>query len=224
MKRILLVFVITLMMCGVSWAADPHKIENVSETGLGARLTFACDIDARTSVFMDYGAESTDLGLSASTYGHQVLSVDADEDSWGGFGWTADDTFTIQVGGSATKVSIPNAELSFPVAHAEDSGQIVLHNMSVSATPADGTEQSFWFQIDSNNIFGIKADADSAGGVDTYELWVGGMIESAVAAGSPILKAIATTDTPSSDPETDAEQGWLEIDIGGSSYYLPYYN
>jgi len=35
---------------------------------------------------------------------------------------------------------------------------------------------------------------------------------------------IATNDTPSSSPETDAEQGWIEILVGATPYYIPYYN
>jgi hypothetical protein len=49
------------------------------------------------------------------------------------------------------------------------------------------------------------------------------IIESTVAAGSPILRAIATSDTPSDDPTTDAPAGWLEIQIGANSRYIPFY-
>jgi hypothetical protein len=50
------------------------------------------------------------------------------------------------------------------------------------------------------------------------------IIESTVAAGSPILRAIATTDTPTKDPTTDAPVGWLEIQVGGNSRYIPFYD
>lgn len=41
--------------------------------------------------------------------------------------------------------------------------------------------------------------------------------------GSPVWELIATSDTPDASPETNAEDGWIEIDIGGTPFYIPYY-
>jgi len=64
--------------------------------------------------------------------------------------------------------------LEIPIAVTEDSGAVTLWNMSVSGTPVDGTEQSFSFQIDSQTILKLYAEADSAGGVDTIKAVVQG--------------------------------------------------
>jgi len=48
----------------------------------------------------------------------------------------------------------------------EDGGVVVAMDMPVSATPADGDEESYTFRIDSNNILKVKASANSSGGVD----------------------------------------------------------
>lgn len=52
----------------------------------------------------------------------------------------------------------------------EDSGAVVLYDMSVSAAPADDTEESFSFNIDGNTLLKLYAQADSAGAVDTMSL------------------------------------------------------
>jgi hypothetical protein len=60
--------------------------------------------------------------------------------------------------------------------------------------------------------------------VDTGDSRFDGLIESTVAAGSPVLKVAAgTSDTPSSSPETNAEAGWIEIQVGSDTRYIPYY-
>ncbi|RKX65685.1 MAG: hypothetical protein DRP42_04365, partial [Tenericutes bacterium] len=47
----------------------------------------------------------------------------------------------------------------------EDAGAVTLVNMSVSATPGAGTEESYSFQIDDTDILKVYAEADSAGGI-----------------------------------------------------------
>ncbi len=47
----------------------------------------------------------------------------------------------------------------------EDAGAVSLVAMSVSATPAAGTEESYAFQIDSSTIMKIYSEADSSGGI-----------------------------------------------------------
>lgn len=48
-----------------------------------------------------------------------------------------------------------------------DSGAVPIINMEVSGTPADGTEESFCFSLDSNCLLTIFSLADGAGAVDT---------------------------------------------------------
>lgn len=52
----------------------------------------------------------------------------------------------------------------------EDSGAVRIINMEVSGTPADGTEESLCLGIDSNCILKVYAEADGAGGADTFEI------------------------------------------------------
>ena len=90
-------------------------------------------------------------------------------DSWSL--WSAnDDNPGIFIGGNSADFNIPDLALDMPITHAEDSGAVAVMNMSVSATPADGTEQSYTFQIDSNNILKIYGEADSAGDSDTHKI------------------------------------------------------
>lgn len=51
----------------------------------------------------------------------------------------------------------------------EDGGAITLFDMPVSATPADGNEQSVTMKLDGDNMFKLYSEADSAGGVDTHQ-------------------------------------------------------
>lgn len=51
--------------------------------------------------------------------------------------------------------------LTFP----EDAGAVTAMDMPVSATPADGVEESYTFKIDGSNVLKIYGEADSAGGV-----------------------------------------------------------
>lgn len=46
-----------------------------------------------------------------------------------------------------------------------------------------------------------------------------------ITAGYPIMKIRETTDTVTSDPETNAQTGWMEIEVegAGSSRYIPFY-
>ncbi len=80
---------------------------------------------------------------------------------------------------------------------------------------------------------GIDLSNSNLSGSGDYLLYNGasiswradGLIDlSGISAGNPIFKLTATSDTPSSDPETDAEQGWIEILIGATPYYVPFYN
>ncbi|KKK55607.1 hypothetical protein LCGC14_3072830, partial [marine sediment metagenome] len=52
----------------------------------------------------------------------------------------------------------------------EDSGAVTLVDMSVSASPADGTEESYAFAIDGNIFLKLYSEADSAGAVDTMSV------------------------------------------------------
>lgn len=68
-------------------------------------------------------------------------------------------------------------------------------------------------------------------GVSNYALFVDGglsrfdgMLDIQIAAGSPNIRfSAATSDTPSSSPETDAEAGWIEILVGADTRYIPFY-
>lgn len=52
-----------------------------------------------------------------------------------------------------------------PMELEEDSGEVTLINLPVSATPADETVEGYTLSVDSNSVVKILASADSAGGV-----------------------------------------------------------
>jgi len=52
------------------------------------------------------------------------------------------------------------------IVFAEDSGLVTAMDMAISATPADGTEEGYTFDVDGGTIFKVRAEADSAGAVD----------------------------------------------------------
>jgi hypothetical protein len=53
-----------------------------------------------------------------------------------------------------------------PVNLTEDGGVMTIFNQSVTASPADGTEEGAAILVDSNTVFKATGDADSAGAVD----------------------------------------------------------
>ena len=95
-------------------------------------------------------------------------------DSWSLWG-ANDDGPQITIGGNATSFSIPDLAISFPITHTEDSGAITLHNMSVSATPADGVEESYSIQIDSNNILKLYSESVSDNSIDNLKMVLYGL-------------------------------------------------
>lgn len=81
---------------------------------------------------------------------------------------------------------------------------------------------------DGDNYLAVQVDS---GGDATISLSTGSKVTighmldlSGIGAGSANLKITATTDTPSDDPTTDAPTGWMEIDVGGSPRYIPFYS
>jgi len=79
-----------------------------------------------------------------------------------------------------------------PIELEEDSGAVTVINLPVSATPADGTEESMSFAIDSNEVLKIYGEADSAGGADTFKVLTTGQITSSYT-GSAGWSVIANT-------------------------------
>jgi len=61
-----------------------------------------------------------------------------------------------------------------PIELDEDSGAVTLVNLPVSATPADNTEESYSFAIDSNPVLTVYGLADSSGGTDTHSITING--------------------------------------------------
>jgi len=51
-----------------------------------------------------------------------------------------------------------------PIEIVEDAGKITLVDMPVSATPSAGTEESYVFKVDGDELLTIMAEADSGGG------------------------------------------------------------
>lgn len=75
----------------------------------------------------------------------------------------------------------------------------------------------------------LLLDHDGTGGASAHSIDIDHENTAAAAvkidqtAGAPVWELIATSDTPDADPETHAQDGWIEIDVGGTAYYLPFY-
>ena len=54
----------------------------------------------------------------------------------------------------------------------EDSGVISLVDMSVSSSPASGTDEGYNFSVDGQTFLKLFADADSAGSISNKTVWV----------------------------------------------------
>ena len=76
---------------------------------------------------------------------------------------TVTDAFVVDGSADAVTFGVPvelgNIEIE------EDSGVVTLVDMSVSASPAAGTEESYIFALDATPILTIYSEADSAGGI-----------------------------------------------------------
>ncbi len=71
----------------------------------------------------------------------------------------------------------------------EDAGAIPLFDMPVSSSSVDGTEMSATIRIDGNNILKVYAEADGAGGADSFA------VKLLSGAGLDITEIAATSDT-----------------------------
>lgn len=80
----------------------------------------------------------------------------------------------------------------------EDSGAVTAFDMSVSATPAAGVEESYSFKIDGDIILKIYAEADSAGGIQNEIVKV------------PIDSGFLMGDG------TDTDQDLISVDVTGN--------
>lgn len=120
--------------------------------------------------FMEHTGAAADYGLFDAFVQPLVCVVDNDKDSWFGITFSADDVAQLQVGGVASSIGF-NADIVIgTIAIDEDSGAVTIMDMSVSATPADGIEESISFAIDSNIMLKLYSEADSAGAVDTFSI------------------------------------------------------
>lgn len=105
---------------------------------------------------------------------------------------------TVSVAGTAT---LPNAVIG-SLAFTADSGAVEAMDMPVSATPADGVEESYAFRIDNNPVLKVYGEADSAGGADTFKLTTWGQITNFAIINNTVLGTLefyGDDDTASAD-------------------------
>ncbi len=98
----------------------------------------------------------------------------------------------------------------------EDAGAIPLFDMPVSSSSVDGTEMSATIRIDGNNILKVYAEADGAGGADSFA------VKLLSGAGLDITETAATSDTDKflvSDSNRVKYRTGAEVlsDIGGQA-------
>ena len=88
------------------------------------------------------------------------------------------------------------------ISFTEDGGAMEAMDMSVSASPAAATEESYSFKIDNEVILKIYAEADSAGGIQNPKVVIGNNVD------APTLEF--------DGPTADGTLSW----IGGSDWFL----
>lgn len=102
-----------------------------------------------------------------------------------------------------------------------DVAQVVFEEPSITVGTGDTV----------TNASTVKIVSAPTEGTNNYALWSAsgenrfdGPIDlSNIAAGSPTMRFTATSDTPTSSPETDPEAGWIEVTVGGAARYIPFY-
>lgn len=98
-------------------------------------------------------------------------------------------------------------------------------NVTITRTWAAGWAGKIWAQ--QGGMVGAALAAPGFTWDVQGTLGVTGLLTSTVAAGSPVEKFIATSDTPATTwvagVPSNNPAGFKEIDVGGTSYYMPYY-
>ena len=98
----------------------------------------------------------------------------------------------------------------------EDAGAVTLVNLSVSATPADNTIESYSFAIDSNIVLTVYGQANSSGGSDEHRIGI------ATTTPATLMDVFSTGTTTITIDSNSATQGAClklkDSDGGGYSY------
>ena len=84
---------------------------------------------------------------------------------------TVTEAFVIDAGNDTITFGVPVGIGSMNMT--EDGGAMELVDMSVTASPVAGTEESYSFKIDTTTLLTVYAEADSAGGIQNPEVKVG---------------------------------------------------
>jgi hypothetical protein len=156
------------------YIADGISLNQTSSNSiyLGYNTKALADGDTNEIVI---GYEATGLGSNSVNLGNDSIIltalhgvVELDNDSWlrakdyAGTGvvnmFKVNESNEIDVGGT---LNIGTLSLS------EDSGLTSMINLPVSATPSDGTQEAYTFNVDSDVVLKVHALSNGAGGVDT---------------------------------------------------------
>ena len=129
---------------------DVSIMYNLYVTGTS---TLYGNIDTQTIESDWWLLDNSSNSLSIVNEGNNLINID-----------TTDANELITMGADT---SIGNLEI------AEDSGQVTLVDFPVSATPDDGTQESYDFQIDGFSLLMLSSIADSAGSVGTSTIRIG---------------------------------------------------
>ncbi len=137
--------------------ADAHYL-NLALTGVSRNFVISEDVD------IDWGhAASTDPTMF-------IQSADATSLSeWLSFSYSSfNDRAEIEAG--AGNIHFNSSIETGAYEFSEDAGFVSAMDMSVSATPAAGTQQSYTFKIDGQSFLKMYAEADSSGGIQNEEI------------------------------------------------------
>ena len=98
----------------------------------------------------------------------------------------------------------------------EDESNQIVADVPVSNDLAAGNEVSYQFQICGVPVLRVYAESDGSGGVQNLRPHF---------EGNAIMEPSSdtTADGMTADPESGAEDGYIEVVIGGSTYQIPIY-
>ncbi|NIA01851.1 MAG: hypothetical protein GWP15_00545, partial [Nitrospirae bacterium] len=132
-------------------------------------LSLSLGTDSRSLLIVETGDHAVDMGHAQQTNPTIFIhSADAtDTTQWLSF---AHDQTNAVIESGAGNIHFNSSIETGAYEFSEDAGFVSAMDMSVSATPAVGTQESYTFKIDGESFLKMYAEADSSGGIQNEEL------------------------------------------------------
>ena len=126
-----------------------------------ANTVHAADNSQAHSDYLVNNANDTSTGILTALQGF----ITGNNDWIAGINYAGDGNINMLKVNVDDEIDVGGTLVSGSLEFTEDSGVATAMDMPVSATPADETDEGYYFKVDGDNICSVLADADSAGGV-----------------------------------------------------------